>query len=140
MSAKKTTLRILSSLKSIIDDDFSCPICSQPCTDTLINPACGHRFCGTCIKAQGEDNLDCPTCGVHIATCQSCSADLHFDRIVSPYTAFSIFSLLTLGVQYATANERNIIISPSPSKFNRIRIAAEKNSDGVCFSVRESTK
>jgi hypothetical protein len=85
MSAKKTTLRILSSLKSIISEDFSCPICSEPCTDTLANLTCGHRFCGKCIKAEGEGNHDCPTCGLQIAAFQSCRADLHFDRIVSPY-------------------------------------------------------
>jgi hypothetical protein len=92
MSATKTAVRILSSLKSIINDDFSCPICSEPCTDTFANLTCGHRFCGKCIKeAQGEgNNYDCPTCGVQIAAFQSCRADLHFDHIVSPYTALSI--------------------------------------------------
>jgi predicted RNA-binding Zn-ribbon protein involved in translation (DUF1610 family) len=85
MSAKKTTLRVLSSLKSIIDDDFSCPICSEAYINTLVNPYCGHRFCGKCIKAEGRGNRDCPTCGVQIAAHHSCRADSHFDHIVSTY-------------------------------------------------------
>ena len=137
MSAKKTTLRILSSLKSIIDDDFSCPICSQPCTDTLVNPACGHRFCRKCIKEQGEGNRDCPTCGVQIAAFQSCRADLHFDGIVSlTQILVYVFSSHALSASY-TDNETNriTISSLSPSKFNRVRITAGKSSDGACVSA-----
>ena len=84
--AMSTLTNILSSLKAIIDEDFSCPICLEPCTDTLINPECGHRFCGKCIKENiSKCNNNCPACRVHIPTHRSCRKNSHFDHIVSQY-------------------------------------------------------
>jgi hypothetical protein len=84
--AKVMTLpAILSSLKKLIDEEFSCPICKELCTDTLINPECGHRFCGKCIKERLElDNHECPSCKIHIASRSSCQEDVQLDHIVSP--------------------------------------------------------
>jgi hypothetical protein len=78
---------ILSSLKTIINDDFSCPICSGLCTDTVINSECGHRCCRKCINTRccllATPKTECPTCRVHIPTTISCHPNLHFDHIVS---------------------------------------------------------
>jgi hypothetical protein len=127
MSAKKTTVRILSSLKSIISDDFSCPICSQPCTDTLVNLTCGHRFCGKCIKAEGEgSNRDCPTCGAQIAAFQSCCADLHFDRILEKVVTELVYPLENL---LSNGNRPQ----KGQTAGSTVKVAAQQTIDeGVC--------
>jgi len=59
----------LASLKKFREEEFECTICLEPCTDTLVNPECNHRFCGKCIKESLQKcNHECPTCRVHIPT------------------------------------------------------------------------
>jgi hypothetical protein len=56
----------------------------EPCTDTLVNPECNHRFCGKCIKESlHKCNHECPTCRVPIPTYRTCRRDPQFDHIVS---------------------------------------------------------
>jgi len=62
-----TLSSVLASLKKLRQEGFECLVCLEPCTDTLINPECNHRFCGKCIKESlRKCNHECPTCRVHI--------------------------------------------------------------------------
>ena len=52
----------VESLKSLVNEEFMCPICLEPCTDTRTNPECLHRFCGDCInESLMRCNNECPT-------------------------------------------------------------------------------
>jgi hypothetical protein len=79
-----TLSSVLSALKKFRDEEFECAICLEPCTDTLVNPECNHRFCGKCIKESlHKCNHECPTCRVPIPTYRTCRRDAQFDHIVS---------------------------------------------------------
>ena len=79
-----TLSSVLASLKKFREEAFECPICLEPCTDTLVNPECNHRFCGKCIKESlHKCNHECPTCRVPIPTYRTCRRDPQFDHIVS---------------------------------------------------------
>ena len=72
------------SLKSLVNDEFECPICLEPCTATRTNPECLHRFCGDCInESLKRCNNECPSCRVHIPTKRTLREDKKFDHIVS---------------------------------------------------------
>jgi hypothetical protein len=82
-----TLSSVLASLKKFREEESECPICLEPCTDTLVSPECSHRFCGKCIKESlHKCNHECPTCRVHIPTYRTCRRDPQFDRIVSTRT------------------------------------------------------
>ena len=77
----------VNSLKSIVKDEFQCPICLETCTGTLSNPECLHRFCGDCFnESLRRCNKECPSCRVHIPTKRSLREDKKFDQIVSTRT------------------------------------------------------
>ena len=79
-----TLFSVLLSLKKFRDEEFECAVCLEPCTDTLVNPECNHRFCGKCIKESlHKCNHECPTCRVPIPTYRTCRRDPQFDHIVS---------------------------------------------------------
>jgi hypothetical protein len=74
-----TLSSVLASLKKLRQEGFECLVCLEPCTDTLINPECNHRFCGKCIKdSLRKCNHECPTCRVHIPTYRTCRRDPQF--------------------------------------------------------------
>jgi len=74
----------LSLLRDLVNDEFRCAICLDICTDTHLNPECGHRFCGLCIKnCLAKCRNECPNCRAHIPTYRSLREDPQFDRIVS---------------------------------------------------------
>jgi hypothetical protein len=74
-----TLFSVLLSLKKFRDEEFECAVCLEPCTDTLVNPECNHRFCGKCIKESlHKCNHECPTCRVHISTYRTCRRDPKF--------------------------------------------------------------
>ena len=82
----------LASLKKFRDEEFECAVCLEPCTNTLINPECSHRFCGKCIKESlNKCNHECPTCRVPIPTYRTCRRDPQFDRIVSTSTFVYVY-------------------------------------------------
>jgi len=79
-----TLSSVLASLKKFREEVSECPICLEPCTDTLVNPECNHRFCGKCIKESlRKCNHEYPTCRAHIPTYRACRRDPQFDHIVS---------------------------------------------------------
>ena len=79
-----TLVSVLASLKKFREEVYECPICLKPCTDTLVNPECNHRFCKKCIKESlRKCNHECPTCRAHIPTYRTCRRDPQFDHIVS---------------------------------------------------------
>ena len=81
----------LASLKKFRDEEFECAICLEPCTNTLVNPECNHRFCGKCIKESlHKCNHECPTCRVPIPTYRTCRGDPQFDHFVSKPKWYSI--------------------------------------------------
>lgn len=73
---------ILHSIKNIVEDEFECPICLEPLSDSLITPRCNHRFCASCLESSLKRNSSCPSCRLHIASTQSCTKDLTLDRII----------------------------------------------------------
>jgi len=76
--------KALDSLKALVRDEVECPVCLDNCTDTHINPACLHRFCGDCIKESlRKCNNECPSCRIHIPTKRTLRKDTQFDNIVS---------------------------------------------------------
>ena len=78
-----TLFSVLLSLKKFRDEEFECAVCLEPCTDTLVNPECNHRFCGKCIKESlHKCNHECPTCRVHISTYRTCRRDPKFDHSI----------------------------------------------------------
>ena len=83
-----TLSSVLASLKKFREEAFECPVCLEPCTDTLVNPECNHRFCKNCIIKESlhKCNHECPTCRAHIPTCRTCRRDPQFDHIVSTET------------------------------------------------------
>jgi hypothetical protein len=79
-----TLSSVLASLKKFRDEAFQCPVCLEPCTDTLVNPECNHRFCGECIKESlRKCKHECPTCRAHTPIYRTCRGDPQFDHIVS---------------------------------------------------------
>ena len=87
-----TLSSVLASLKKFREEESECPICLEPCTDTLVSPECSHRFCGKCIKESlHKCNHECPTCRVHIPTYRTCRGDPQFDHIVSTCTFVSVY-------------------------------------------------
>ena len=77
--------KALELLKALVRDEVECPVCLDNCTDTYINPACLHRFCGDCIKERlHKCNNECPSCRIHIPTKRTLLVkDTQFDNIVS---------------------------------------------------------
>ena len=74
----------LDILQDLIQDELSCAICLDTCTNALVNPECSHRFCGKCIKKSLTNcKHECPICRSYIPTYRSLRPDLQFDRIVS---------------------------------------------------------
>ena len=64
-----TLSSVLASLKKFREEVSECPICLEPCTDTLVSPKCNRRFCGKCIKESlHKCNHECPTCRAHVPT------------------------------------------------------------------------
>eukprot|EP00979_Chaetoceros_neogracilis_P003265 scaffold576_cov146-Chaetoceros_neogracile.AAC.17 len=77
----------LQILRDLVSDEFECAICLDTCTDTNVNPQCGHRFCKVCIKLSlSKCKHECPNCRARIPTYRSLRQDAQFDRIVSTYT------------------------------------------------------
>jgi len=83
-SAQNGLRSAVESLKSLVNDEFECPICLETCTDTRTNPECLHRFCGDCInESLRRCNNECPSCRVNIPTKRTLREDKKFDHIVS---------------------------------------------------------
>jgi E3 ubiquitin-protein ligase RNF1/2 len=99
----------LHILRDLVTDEFKCAICLHTCTDTNVNPQCGHRFCKVCIKESLTScNRECPICRARIPTYRTLRQDAQFDRIVSTYTL-----LLFVG---------NLIIYPIILKLSTINL------------------
>jgi len=76
--------KALDLLKALVRDEVECPVCLDNCSDTHINPACLHRFCGDCIKESlRKCNTECPSCRIRIPTKRTLRKDKQFDNIVS---------------------------------------------------------
>eukprot|EP00979_Chaetoceros_neogracilis_P016893 scaffold10163_cov270-Chaetoceros_neogracile.AAC.1 len=74
----------LQILRDLLTDEFECAICLHTCTDTNVNPQCGHRFCKPCIKKSLTScKRECPICRTRIPTCRTLRQDAQFDRISS---------------------------------------------------------
>jgi E3 ubiquitin-protein ligase RNF1/2 len=74
----------LQILRDLVTNEFKCAICLDTCTDTNVNPQCGHRFCKVCIKKSLTScKHECPNCRAHIPTYRTLRQDAQFDRIVS---------------------------------------------------------
>jgi len=83
-SAQNGLRSAVESLKTLVNEEFMCPICLETCTDTRTNPECLHRFCGDCInESLHKCNTECPSCRVHIPTKRALREDKKFDHIVS---------------------------------------------------------
>eukprot|EP00979_Chaetoceros_neogracilis_P002256 scaffold394_cov161-Chaetoceros_neogracile.AAC.11 len=73
----------LQILRDLVSDEFECAICLDTCTDTNINPQCGHRFCKVCIKESLTScSRECPICRARIPTYRTLRQDAQFDRIL----------------------------------------------------------
>ena len=87
----------LQILRDLVTDEFECAICLHTCTDTNVNPQCGHRFCKVCIKESlSKCSRECPNCRARIPTYRTLRQDAQFDRIVSTYTLSLFVSSLIL--------------------------------------------
>jgi len=72
------------SLKTLVNEEFECPICLETCTDTRTNPECLNRFCGHCVNESiRRCTNECPSCRVYIPTKRTLREDKKFDQIVS---------------------------------------------------------
>jgi hypothetical protein len=61
-SARIRTLEnAMTRLETITGDD-SCPICMDTVENPIIEPACGHLFCATCLLTWCTTNKTCPNC------------------------------------------------------------------------------
>ena len=98
----------LQILRDLVSDEFKCAICLDTCTDTNVNPQCGHRFCKVCIKLSlSKCKHECPNCRARIPTYRSMRQDAQFDRIVSTYTLLLlsvIFYPIILKYPQSTSN------------------------------------
>jgi hypothetical protein len=87
----------LQILRDLVTNEFECAICLHTCTDTNVNPQCGHRFCKPCIKESLTScKHECPICRTRIPTCRTLRQDAQFDRIVSTCTLLLFVSSLIL--------------------------------------------
>eukprot|EP00979_Chaetoceros_neogracilis_P011023 scaffold2654_cov245-Chaetoceros_neogracile.AAC.1 len=87
----------LQILRDLVTDEFECAICLDTCTDTNVNPQCGHRFCKVCIKESLTScSRECPICRTRIPTYRTLRQDAQFDRIVSTYTRLLFVGSLIL--------------------------------------------
>jgi len=59
----------LSTLTSLVDNNFECSICLDTFSDPHVIPECLHRFCGACVKESiRKCGAECPTCRARITT------------------------------------------------------------------------
>jgi hypothetical protein len=76
----------LQILRDLVTNEFECAICLDTCTNTNVNPQCGHRFCKVCIELSlSKCKHECPNCRARIPTYRTLRQDAQFDRIVSTY-------------------------------------------------------
>ncbi|PIN25011.1 Helicase-like transcription factor HLTF/DNA helicase RAD5, DEAD-box superfamily [Handroanthus impetiginosus] len=81
----KNTPRLLENLLMVLEDgeEFECPICLSPPTDTVIT-CCTHIFCRFCImKTTKQGNNSCPMC---------CRPFLEPDILTAPSTSLTTSS------------------------------------------------
>lgn len=84
----------LDLIQELLQDEFTCPVCYQPCRNTYINTTCNRRYCSSCIgEGISKCNTECATCSKIVpANTQenTVKRDLSADRVVSAL-CFSIF-------------------------------------------------
>ena len=77
----------LDLIQELLQDEFTCPVCYQPCRNTYINTTCNRRYCSSCIgEGISKCNTDCQTCSKIVpANTQenTVKRDLSADRVVS---------------------------------------------------------
>lgn len=82
-----TTSSPLDLIQELLQDEFTCPVCYQPCKNTYINTTCNRRYCSSCIgEGISKCNTDCSTCSKIVpANTQenTVKRDLSADRVVS---------------------------------------------------------
>ena len=73
----------LSTLNSLVENEFKCPLCCETYTDPHIIPECLHRFCGTCAKKEIQGNGgECPTCGSRLTEKRGLTRDKELQIMV----------------------------------------------------------
>lgn len=74
----------LSTLNSLVENEFKCPLCCETYTDPHIIPECLHRFCGTCAKKEIQGNGgECPTCGSRLTEKRGLTRDKELQIMIS---------------------------------------------------------
>jgi hypothetical protein len=74
----------LSTLNSLVENEFKCPLCCDTYTDPHIIPECLHRFCGTCAKKEIAGNGgECPTCGSRLTEKRGLTRDKELQIMIS---------------------------------------------------------
>ena len=74
----------LSTLTSLVDNDFECSICLDTFSDPHVIPECLHRFCGACVKESiRKCGAECPTCRARITTKRGLRKDNYMQDMVS---------------------------------------------------------
>jgi hypothetical protein len=116
----------LQILRDLVTDEFICSICLGTCTDTNINPQCGHRFCKLCIKKSlNKCKHECPICRTRIPTCRTLRHDAQFDRIVSAERCENTFIVVGNTLSYCISLNNEL-----PSSSN-IVIKNSRNNCGI---------
>jgi hypothetical protein len=78
------TALALSTLTSLVDNSFECPICLDTFSDPHVIPECLHRFCGACAKESiRKCGAECPTCRARITTNRGLRKDKDLQDMVS---------------------------------------------------------
>lgn len=87
VSPSGTTASPIDLIQELLQDEFTCPVCYQPCKNTYINTTCNRRYCSSCIgEGISKCNTDCSTCSKIVpANTQenTVKRDLSADRVIA---------------------------------------------------------
>ena len=89
----------LSTLTSLVDNNFECSICLDTFSDPHVIPECLHRFCGACVKESiRKCGAECPTCRARITTKRGLRKDNYLQDMVSDCDCDYLSVLILLSV------------------------------------------
>jgi len=95
----------LSTLTSLVDNDFECSICLDTFSDPHVIPECLHRFCGACVKESiRKCGAECPTCRARITTKRGLRKDNYMQDMVS-YCYCDWLSAVIIHAEYLVVND-----------------------------------
>ncbi len=84
----------LSTLTSLVENNFECSICLDTYSDPHVIPECLRRFCGACVKESiRKCGVECPACRARIITRRGLRKDNDFQDMVSGWLLVMLSSV-----------------------------------------------